>query len=56
MVSVGKGKIKEDGSVRALDLKKGDRILFGKYAGTAVKIDGEELLVMREDDVMAVFE
>ena len=56
VVSVGKGKIKEDGSVRALDLKKGDRILFGKYAGTAVKIDGEELLVMREDDVMAVFE
>lgn len=56
VVSVGDGKIKDDGSVRPLAVKKGDRVLFGKYAGTAVKIDGDELLVMREDDVMAVFD
>lgn len=56
VVSVGKGKINDDGSTRPLSVKKGDRVLFGKYAGTAVKIDGKELLVMREDDVMAVFE
>ncbi len=56
VVSVGNGKIKDDGSVRPLAVKKGDRVLFGKYAGTSVKIDGSELLVMREDDVMAVFE
>ena len=54
IVAVGKGKIKDDGSVRPLDVKKGDRILFGKYSGTGVKVDGEDLLVMREDDVMAV--
>ena len=56
VVAVGKGKILEDGSVRALDLKVGDKILFGKYGGTEVKVDGEELLVMREEDVMAVIE
>ena len=56
ILATGNGKIKDDGSVRKLDVKKGDRILFGKYAGTSVKIDGEELLVMREDDVMAVVE
>ena len=56
VVAVGKGKILEDGSVRALDVKVGDKILFGKYSGTEVKVDGDELLVMREEDVMAVIE
>lgn len=56
VVAVGKGKILEDGSVRALDVKIGDKILFGKYSGTEVKVDGEELVVMREEDVMAVIE
>ncbi len=56
VVAVGKGKILEGGDVRPLDLKKGDRVLFGKYSGTEVKVDGEDFLVMREDDVMAVIE
>ena len=56
IVATGKGKILEDGKVRALDVKVGDKILFGKYSGTDVKIDGEELLVMREEDIMAVIE
>ena len=56
IVAVGKGKILEDGSVRPLDVKVGDKILFGKYGGTEVKVDGEDLLVMREEDVMAVIE
>ena len=56
IVAVGKGKILENGSVRALDIKVGDKILFGKYSGTEVKVDGDELIVMREEDVMAVIE
>ena len=56
VVAVGKGKILEDGQVRPLDVKVGDKILFGKYSGTEVKIDGEDLVVMREEDVMAIFE
>ncbi|HSG64507.1 MAG TPA: co-chaperone GroES [Gammaproteobacteria bacterium] len=56
VVAVGKGKLLDSGEVRALDLKKGDKVLFGKYSGTEVKVEGEELLVMREDDVMAVIE
>ncbi len=56
VVAVGKGKILENGEVRPLDLKKGDRVLFGKYSGTEVKVEGEDFLVMREDDVMAVIE
>ena len=56
IVAVGKGKILEDGTVRPLDVKVGDKILFGKYSGTEVKVDGDELLVMREEDVMAVIE
>jgi chaperonin GroES len=56
IVAVGKGKILEDGQVRPLDVKVGDTILFGKYSGTEVKVDGEDLLVMREEDVMAVIE
>src|SRR6202046_2073682 len=55
VLAVGKGKILEDGTVRPLDVKVGDKILFGKYSGTEIKIDGEELVVMREDDLMAVF-
>ncbi len=56
VVAVGKGKILENGEIRPLDLQVGDTILFGKYSGTEVKIDGDEFLVMREEDVMAVFE
>ena len=56
VLAVGKGKILEDGTVRPLDVKVGDKILFGKYSGTEVKIDGDELVVMREEDVMAIFE
>jgi len=56
IVAVGKGKILEDGKVRPLDVKVGDKILFGKYSGNEVKVDGEELVVMREEDVMAVIE
>ncbi len=56
IVAVGNGKILEDGKVRPLDIKVGDKILFGKYSGTEVKVDGEDLVVMREEDVMAVIE
>lgn len=56
VVSVGKGKRLEDGKVVALDVKPGDRILFGKYSGNDIKIDGEELLIMREDEVLGVLE
>jgi len=53
VVAVGPGKF-VDGKIQSIDLKKGDRVLFGKYAGQAVKIDGEELLVIREDEILAV--
>ena len=53
-MAVGNGKVLEDGKTRPLDVKVGDRILFGKYSGTTVKVDGDELLVMREDDIMGV--
>jgi|SRR6187549_2106309 chaperonin GroES len=56
VIAVGKGKILENGESRALDVKAGDKILFGKYSGTEVKVDGDELLVMREEDVMAIVE
>lgn len=56
IVAAGNGKILENGDVRALDVKVGDKVLFGKYAGTEVKVEGEELLVMREDDIVAVVE
>jgi len=56
VVAVGKGKILDSGEVRALDVKVGDNVLFGKYSGTEVKVDGEELLMMKEDDVFAVIE
>jgi chaperonin GroES len=56
IVAVGNGKIMDNGDHRSLDVKVGDRVLFGKYSGTEVKLDGEELLVMREDDIMGVIE
>jgi chaperonin GroES len=56
VIAVGNGKISESGDVRPLGVKVGDKVLFGKYAGTEVKIDGEELLVMREEDIMGVLE
>ena len=56
VIAVGKGKLMEDGKVHALDVKAGDRILFGKYSGTEVKIDGEEHLIMREEDILGVIE
>ena len=56
IVAVGKGKILENGQVRPCDIKVGDRILFGKYSGTEVKVEGVDLVIMREEDVMAVFD
>ena len=56
VLAIGKGKVLEDGKVRPIDLKVGDRVLFGKYSGQAVKVKGEELLVIREEDVMGVLE
>lgn len=56
VLAVGNGKVNDNGDVRPLDLKVGDTVLFGKYSGTEVKVEGEDLLVMREDDVMAVIE
>ncbi|MBO6690019.1 MAG: co-chaperone GroES [Henriciella sp.] len=56
IVAVGSGAIKDDGSVRKLDVKKGDKVLFGKWGGTEVKVDGEDLLIMKESDIMGVIE
>ena len=56
VIAVGTGRILEDGTVRPLDVKKGDRILFGKYSGSEIKIDGEEHTIMREEDILAVLE
>ena len=56
IIAVGNGKKTEDGKVLPLDVKKGDKVLFGKYSGTDIKVDGEELLIMREDDILAVIE
>ena len=56
ILAVGNGKILEDGNVRQLAVKVGDRVLFGKYSGQTVKVEGDELLVMREEDIMAVVE
>ncbi|TVP86873.1 MAG: co-chaperone GroES [Thioalkalivibrio sp.] len=56
VIAVGNGKILENGDVRALDVKEGDKVLFGKYSGTEVKVGGDDVLVMREDDIMAVIE
>jgi chaperonin GroES len=56
VLAVGNGRILDSGEVRGLDVKVGDKVLFGKYSGTEVKIDGEEVLVMREEDIMGVIE
>ncbi|MEO8803245.1 MAG: co-chaperone GroES [Rudaea sp.] len=56
VIAVGSGKILEDGKVRPVGVKAGEKVLFGKYSGTEVKVDGEDLLVMREEDLMAVIE
>jgi chaperonin GroES len=56
VIAVGNGKILENGEVRPLDVKVGDRVLFGKYSGTEVKVSGEEVVVMREEDIMGVVE
>lgn len=56
VIAVGKGKILENGDVRPLDVKAGDRVIFSKYAGTEIKLDGKEFLMMREDDILGVIE
>ena len=56
IVAVGSGKISEDGSKQALEVKEGDKVLFGKYSGTEIKINGEEHLIMREDEIIAIIE
>ncbi len=56
VIAVGKGRVNEDGKVRPLDVQKGDRILFGKYSGNEMQIGGDEHLIMREDDVLAILE
>jgi chaperonin GroES len=54
IIAVGKGKVNEEGKLRPLDVKEGDRVLFGKYSGTEIKIDGEELVIMREEEVLGI--
>ena len=54
VISAGKGKVNEEGKVRPLDVKEGDRILFGKYSGTEIKLDGEDFIIMREEEVLGV--
>ena len=56
VIAVGNGRVLDSGKMRALDVKAGDEVLFGKYSGTEIKVDGEELLVMKEDDIVAIFE
>ena len=56
VIAVGKGKVREDGKVQPLDLKENDKILFGKYSGTEIKIDGDDFLILREEDVLGVIE
>ena len=56
VVAVGNGTVQKDGSVRKLEVKKGDRVLFGKYSGTEIKVDGVEHLIMREEDILAIIE
>lgn len=56
VIAVGRGKILENGEVRPLDVKAGDHVLFGKYSGSEVKVDGEDYIIMREDEIMAVIE
>ena len=54
VVSVGRGKVHDDGSIRTLDVKPGDRVMFGKYGGTEVKLEGKDYVILREDDVLAI--
>ena len=56
VIAVGKGKVSDDGKVTPLDVKTGDKVLFGKYSGSEIKVDGEELLIMREEDILGVVE
>jgi len=56
VLAVGNGRVLDSGEMRALDVKAGDQVLFGKYSGTEIKVDGEELLVIKEDDIVAIFE
>ena len=56
VIAIGEGKIRDDGSRQTLDVKKGDRVLFGKYSGSEIKIDGEEFLIMREDEILGIIE
>jgi chaperonin GroES len=56
VIAVGEGKYREDGTRQTLDVKKGDRVLFGKYSGSEIKLDGEEVLIMREDEILGVLE
>ena len=56
VIAVGNGRVLDSGEMRALDVKAGDQVIFGKYSGTEIKVDGEELLVMKEDDIVAIFE
>ncbi len=56
VLAVGNGRVMEDGTRKALDIKKGDRVLFGKYSGTEITLEGDEVLIMREDDILAVIE
>jgi len=56
VVAVGKGKVKDDGALRALEVKKGDKVLFGKYSGTEIRIDNEDFLMMKEEDILGVIE
>jgi chaperonin GroES len=56
VIAAGAGKYKEDGTRQSLDVKEGDRVLFGKYSGSEIKIDGEELLIMREDEILGIIE
>ncbi|MCS6961799.1 MAG: co-chaperone GroES [Deltaproteobacteria bacterium] len=56
VIAVGKGRVKEDGSISPLEVKEGDKVLFSKYAGTEIKLDGNEYLIMREDDVLGIVE
>jgi len=56
IIAAGEGKYKEDGTRQTLDVKQGDRVLFGKYSGSEIKIDGEELMIMREDEILGIIE
>jgi chaperonin GroES len=56
VIAVGRGKLLESGDIRPLDVKEGDHVLFGKYSGSEVKVDGEDYIIMREDEIMAVIE